>query len=143
MDTSQVRDVDRAQGICAKRPRGLMATRGEYETLQDTDKFIKAYHDFKGSVDFTKSGFMPELDNLVWMLLMGIPNVPADDDKSEGAAIAAVDQRINILKAIFVEVNRDQGDEFIDQGLVRYDQAGKMAKIMLKDTKNTIDATTV
>ncbi len=118
-----------------------MASKGEYETAQDTDKFIKAYHDFKGSVDFTKSGFMPELDNLVWMLLMGIPNVPADDDESEGSPIAAVDQRINILKVVFVEINGDQEDEFIDKGLVRYDQAGKMAKIMLKNSENAIDAT--
>ena len=97
--------------------------------------FIKAYHDFKESVDFTKGGFLPELDNLVWMLLMAIPNVPADDDTSEQASLEAVDQRISILKAVFVEVNKDQGDDFLDQGLKRYDQAGKMAKIMLKGAK--------
>lgn len=103
--------------------------------MHDTDKFIKAYHDFKESVDFEKSGFLPDLDNLVWMLLMGIPSVPADEDVSDGAPMVGVDQRINILKAVFVEVNRDQKDEFIDRGLLTYDQAGKMAKIMLKNTK--------
>ena len=103
--------------------------------MKDTDKFIQAYHDFKESVDFTKSGFLPDLDNLVWMLLMGVPSVPADEDPSERAPMAAVDQRISILKAVFVEVNRDQEDEFIDRGLLKYDQAGKMAKIMLKNTK--------
>lgn len=97
--------------------------------------FIKAYHDFKESVDFTKGGFLPDLDNLVWMLLMAIPNVPADDDTSEQASLEAVDQRISILKAVFVEVNKDQGDDFLDQGLTRYDQAGEMAKIMLKGAK--------
>ncbi|MFZ7113327.1 MAG: hypothetical protein ACOWYE_16720 [Desulfatiglandales bacterium] len=100
--------------------------------------FIKAYHDFKESVDFTKGGFLPELDNLVWMLLMAIPNVPADKDTSEQAALEAVDQRISILKAIFVEVNKDQGDDFLDQGLSRYDQAGKMAKIMLKGARENV-----
>lgn len=86
-------------------------------------------------MDFTRSGFLPDLDNLVWMLLMGVPSVPADEDASEEAPMAGVDQRISILKAVFVEVNRDQEDEFIDRGLLKYDQAGKMAKIMLKNTK--------
>ncbi len=102
--------------------------------MHDTDKFIKAYHDFKESVDFKRHGFLPDLDNLVWMMLMGVPSVPADEDTSEAATMVAVDQRISILKAVFVEVNQEREDEFIDRGLLTYDQAGEMAKIMLKNT---------
>jgi hypothetical protein len=40
---------------------------------------------------------------------------------------------VNILKAVFVEANKDQSDEFVDEGLRRYDQAGKMAKALLKE----------
>ena len=101
------------------------------KAMKDTEDFIKAYHDFKKTVDFTKGGLLPELDNLVWSMLMGIPHVPADEDPSEEASLAAIDQRVTILKAVFVEANRDQEDEFLDQGLIRYDQAGKMAKILL------------
>jgi hypothetical protein len=102
--------------------------------MKDTENFIKAYHEFKKTVDFTRGGFLPELDNLVWSMLMGVPRVPADDDPSEDAEMAAIDQRVMILKAVFVEVNRDREDGFLDQGLTRYDQAGKMAKIVLKST---------
>jgi hypothetical protein len=41
---------------------------------------------------------------------------------------------VSILKAVFVEANRNQNEEFIDEGLRRYDQAGKMAKALLKET---------
>jgi hypothetical protein len=44
----------------------------------------------------------------------------------------AIDQRVNILKAVFVELNRNQTDDFINQGLITYDQAGKRAKMLLK-----------
>jgi len=40
---------------------------------------------------------------------------------------------VSILKAVFVEANKDQDEEFIDEGLRRYDQAGKMAKALLKE----------
>ena len=33
--------------------------------------FIKAYHDFRDSIDFSKSGILPDLENLVWYMLMG------------------------------------------------------------------------
>ena len=41
----------------------------------------------------------------------------------------AVYQRMIILKAVFVDSNKDQADDFLDQGLRRYDWAGQMAKI--------------
>jgi hypothetical protein len=103
--------------------------------MQDTENFIKAYHEFRESVDFEKSGILPELDDLVWCMLMGIPPVPADKDSSYEAQVTAIDQRINILKAVFIEVNKDQPEAFLDQGLTRYDQAGKMAKLLLKEQK--------
>jgi hypothetical protein len=108
--------------------------------MKDSDAFIKAYHDFKKSVDFTKSGILPELNNLIWCILMGIPHVPADEDSSEDAQMAAVDQRVSILKAVFVEVNRDQTEDLIDQGLLIYDQAGKMAKKMLQEGNPASDS---
>lgn len=101
--------------------------------MKDTKAFIRAYHDFRESVDFTQRGFLPELDDLVWCMIMGVPCVPADEETSTHAAITAVDQRAAILKAVFVEVNRDQPDTFLDKGLIRYDQAAKMAKGLLKE----------
>jgi hypothetical protein len=101
--------------------------------MKNKDAFLKAYHDFKKSVDMRKGGVLPDLDNLVWYILMGVPQVPADDDPSEDAPVTAVDQRVTILKAVFVEANRDKPEGFLDEGLKRYDQAGKMAKMMLND----------
>ena len=101
--------------------------------MKDEEGFLKAYNDFRKSVDFAKVGFLPDLDNLVWYMLMGVPQVPADDDPDENAQVIAVDQRLNILKAVFVEVNRDQPDQFLDEGLCIYDQAGKTAKTMLQE----------
>ena len=95
--------------------------------------FIEAYHDFRESVDLTTGGVMPELDDLICGLLMGMPYVPADEDSSEDAAITAIDQRVAILKAVFVEANAHETDDFLDQGLRRYDQAGNMAKILLEE----------
>jgi hypothetical protein len=65
--------------------------------------------------------------------------VPADNDPSEEAPIEAIDQRVSILKAVFVELNRDQSDDFINQGLSRYDEAGRMAKILLEEGNSTSD----
>jgi len=42
-------------------------------------------------------------------------------------------QKIAILKALFEESNRDQPDDFLDLGLRGYDQAAKMAKLLLQD----------
>ena len=102
--------------------------------MKDTKEFIKAYHDFRESVDFTKSGFLPDVDDLVCHMLMGIPRVPADKDPDETAPVVAIDQRAAILKAVFVEVNRNQPKDFLDKGMVRYDQAGKLAKILLQES---------
>jgi hypothetical protein len=101
--------------------------------MKENDAFIKAYHDFKESVDFTKRGILPEKDDLIWCILMGIPAVPADNDQSEDGPMIAIDQRISILKAVFVEVNRDQPEDFINQGLLRYDESGQIAKQMLEE----------
>ena len=103
--------------------------------VEDKEGFLKAYSDFRKSVDFDKVGYLPELDNLVWYMLMGVPQVPADDDPDENAQFIAVDQRLNILKAVFVEVNGQQTDDFLDQGMVKYDQASKMAKKLLKESE--------
>jgi hypothetical protein len=108
--------------------------------MKHTDAFIRAYNDFKKTVDLTKSGILPELDDLVWCMLMGVPRVPADEDSSEEAPITAVEQRIAILKAVFVETNRHQTEDFIDRGLLIYDQAGKMAKILLKEADSVPDS---
>ena len=102
--------------------------------MDHKDSFIKAYHEFRNSVDLAKSGVLPDIENLVWYILMGVPPVPADQDSDEDAPAHAIDQRVSILKAVFVEANRTQEDGFIDEGLRRYDQAGKMAKALLKET---------
>jgi hypothetical protein len=101
--------------------------------MKYTDAFIKAYHDFKKTVDLTKSGISPDLDDLVWCMLMGVPKVPADEESSEEAQMTAIEQRVAILKAVFVEANRNRSEDFIDRGLLVYDQAGKVAKILLKE----------
>ena len=101
--------------------------------MTDTEGFIKAYREFRDSVDMTRGGILPDLDNLVWYMLMGVPHVPADEDAEEGAPIEAIEQRVTILKAVFVEANKDQTDHFLDQGLNLYDQAGKIAKILMHD----------
>jgi hypothetical protein len=101
--------------------------------MKQTDAFIRAYHDFKKTVDLTKSGILPELDDLVWCMLMGVPKVPADEESSEEAQITAIEQRVAILKAVFVEANRSQSEDFIDRGLRIYDRAGKVARILLKE----------
>ena len=101
--------------------------------MKDREGFVKAYHEFRESVDLGKSGFLPNRDNLVWYMLMGIPRVPADEDTAEDSQLVAIDQRVTILKDVFVEVNKDQPDDFLDKGLAIYDQAGKIAKTMLQD----------
>jgi hypothetical protein len=105
--------------------------------MNDKGDFIKAYHDFRDSIDFSKSGILPDLDNLVWYMLMGVPHVPADEDPEAFTSSEAIEQRINILKATFVEVNRDQTDDFLNQGLGIYDQAGKKAKKLVKEESET------
>jgi hypothetical protein len=118
---------------------GAHGVRGEKQFFRSTlgvdekDSFIKAYHEFRNSVDLTKSGVLPELENLVWYILMGVPPVPADQNSADDAPAQAIDQRVSIFKAVFVEANGNQDDEFIDEGLRRYDEAGKKAKALLKE----------
>ena len=102
--------------------------------MKQQKDYLQAYHEFKESVDFTKGGFLPDLDNMVWYLLAGVPPVPSDEDHSEKGQVIALDQRLNILKAIFVELNNSMSDDFLDQGLKIYDQAGKSAKAMLLES---------
>ena len=107
--------------------------------MTPSDRFIKAYHEFKNSVDLTKNGILPELDNLVWYLLMGVPQVPADEDFASDSQLEAIDQRVIILKAVFVEVNREQSEEFIDRGLVIYDRAARKAKFLLQESDQDME----
>ncbi len=106
---------------------------GKHLIMNDTKGFVKAYHDFRETVDLTRSGFLPSRDDLVWYMLMGVPSVPADEDPSDDSAIVAIEQRVNILKAVFVESNKDQPDDFLNQGLTIYDQAGERAKTLLSE----------
>jgi hypothetical protein len=64
---------------------------------------------------------------------MGVPPVPADQESADDAPAQAIDQRVSILKVVFVEANRNQDEQFVDEGLRRYDEAGKMAKALLKE----------
>ena len=104
--------------------------------MKETDNFIKAYHEFRDSIDLSRSGILPDLDNLVWYMMMGVPNVPADEDSSDTAPMEAIEQRVTILKAVFAEVNKNQSREFVEQGLEIYDEAGKRAKKLLEEEKN-------
>ena len=101
--------------------------------MDDKDHFIKAYHEFRNSVDLSRGGVLPDEENLVWYFLMGVPPVPADRKASEDAPAEAIDQRVTLLKAVFVEANQDQSEEFIDEGLRRYDHAARKAKALLKE----------
>ena len=101
--------------------------------MRDSIGFIRSYYDFRRSVDFSKRGILPDLENIVWCMLMGVPEVPADEQTSADAPVKAIDQRVAILKAVFVEVNGAEADEFLDQGMLAYDKAGKIAKEMLME----------
>ena len=103
------------------------------DSLKAKRDYLQAYYDFKETVDFTQGGFLPDLDNLVWYLLVGVPPVPADEDPSETGQMAAVDQRVNILKAIFVELNKSMPDCFLDEGLGIYDRAVRSVRTMLEE----------
>lgn len=100
-------------------------------TTEDDTGYLQAYHEFRELVDFSEGGFLPDLDNMVWYLLAGVPPVPADGDSSEEGQLLALEQRLNILKAVFVELNRKMPDEFLDQGLAIYDRAGASVRHML------------
>jgi hypothetical protein len=104
--------------------------------MKKPDPFINAYYEFRESVDFSRSGILPDEENMISYLLMGVPRVPADDDKDPEASIDAVDQRILILKAVFTELNYDADEEFLDRGLNIYDKAAETAKILLTDSED-------
>jgi len=104
--------------------------------MEETDSFIRAYHAFRDSIDLSSAGILPDLDNLVWYMMMGVPHVPADEESSDTAPMDAIEQRVTILKAVFAEVNKKQTREFVEQGLEIYDEAGKRAKRFLEDEKN-------
>ena len=103
--------------------------------MKTSDPFIKAYYDFKDSVDFTRKGILPDMDNMVSFLLMGLPRVPADERTDAIASIEAIDQRVMILKAVFLELNHDASEAFMDRGLKIYDKAGEKAMLLLKETE--------
>lgn len=103
------------------------------------DAYLRAYREFRASVDFASGGFLPEVDNLTWYLLTGIPPVPADEDSSLSSRLLAIDQRVNILKVVFVELNREATDDFLDEGLAIYDEAADMAKTLLTDEARSDD----
>jgi hypothetical protein len=103
--------------------------------MKKVDPFIKAYREFKDTVDFSRNGILPDENNMISYLLMGVPRVPADDVTSgPDASIEAIDQRIIILKAVFIELNHDANEMFLDEGFKIYDNAGEKAKILLKET---------
>jgi hypothetical protein len=103
--------------------------------VTEQDPLFKAYDDFREQVDMTASGILPDPDELAFFLLMGVPEVPADRDSSDEAAEEAIDQRILILKKVFVEINLGQDEAFIDQGLAIYEQGRKKAKALLEEEK--------
>jgi hypothetical protein len=104
--------------------------------MKEVDPFINAYQVFRNSIDSKTEGRLPAVDDLVWCMLAGVPVVPADGDESEDSAIKAVAQRVAILKAVFVETNFEKSDEFLDKGLMVYDEAADAAKRLLKDSKS-------
>ena len=76
---------------------------------------------------------MPDALNGAMSRLAAASNIRVD------APLVAVDQRISILKVLFVEANRDRPDDFLDEGLRRYDLACAMAKMMLKEEERRPD----
>jgi hypothetical protein len=102
--------------------------------MKKSDPFINAYREFRESIDFTRNGILPDRDNMISYLLMGVPRVPADDDPATEPSVDAIDQRVLILKAVFTELNRDADEVFLDEGFNIYKQAGEKAKILLKET---------
>ncbi len=105
--------------------------------MSKTNDFIEAYHRFRDMVDISENGVLPELEKLVYSLLVGVPDVPADYEKSEYAILEAIDQRVAILKAVFVESNKTRPDDFLDKGLMIYDKAANAAKELVLESGAT------
>jgi hypothetical protein len=103
--------------------------------MKKSDPFIDAYREFRESVDFTRSGILPDRDNMISYLLMGVPRVPEDDNTATESSMDAIDQRVLILKAVFTELNHDADEEFLDEGFIIYEQAGEKAKIIIRETE--------
>jgi hypothetical protein len=103
--------------------------------MKASDPFLDAYRAFRESVDFTRNGILPDRDNMISYLLMGVPRVPADDDPANESSVDAIDQRVLILKAVFTELNHEAGEEFLDEGFTIYDQAGEKAKTIIRETE--------
>ena len=103
--------------------------------MKISDPFLVAYYEFRESVDFSRTGILPDKDNMISYLLMGVPRVPADDGKDPGSFLDAIDQRVLILKAVFTELNYNADEEFLDRGLKIYDRAAGTAKTLLADTE--------
>ncbi|MBN1627631.1 MAG: hypothetical protein JW944_13995 [Deltaproteobacteria bacterium] len=103
--------------------------------MKSPDPFINAYYEFRESVDFSRNGILPDKENMISYLLMGVPRVPADESKEPGSSIEAIYQRVLILKAVFTELNHDADEEFLDRGLEIYDMAAETAKVLLSDAE--------
>ena len=101
--------------------------------MKISDPFLIAYYEFRESVDFSRSGILPDKDNMISYLLMGVPRVPADDNNDPESYLDAIDQRVLILKAVFTELNHEADEEFLNKGLNIYDEAAERAKMLLKE----------
>lgn len=107
------------------------------QEMKNSDPFITAYRVFRSSVDNESEKRLPSVDDLVWCMLAGVPVVPADKDDSDEAAMTAVEQRVAILKAVFVEMNGEKPDDFLDKGLMAYDEAAMVAKRLLAEARSS------
>jgi len=103
--------------------------------MKKSDPFIDAYREFRESVDFTRSGILPDRDHMISYLLMGVPRVPADDNPATESSMDAIDHRVLILKAVFTELNQNADEKFLDEGFTIYEQAGEKAKIIIRETE--------
>ncbi|RLB43181.1 MAG: hypothetical protein DRH12_03630 [Deltaproteobacteria bacterium] len=106
--------------------------------MDDRDGFISAYKEFRESVDLDRQAGPPDLNHLVWCLLAGMPSVPADEEDTPEAPLKAIDQRVAILKAVFVEVNSEEEDGFLDEALSLYDEAARLAKLLIEEAGETL-----
>lgn len=102
--------------------------------MSSYQEFIEAYQRFRRQVDLKETDQLPDLERLTYTLIVGIPDVPADHEMDEDSILDAIDQRVAILKAIFVEANRTKTDEFLDRGLLIYDRACEMAKQIITES---------
>ncbi|MBW1731157.1 MAG: hypothetical protein JRJ75_09740 [Deltaproteobacteria bacterium] len=103
------------------------------ERMSESDRFISAYRAFRDSIDLDKEAGLPDINHLVWCLLAGVPAVPADEEDTPEAPLKAIDQRVAILKAVFVEVNSGEEDSFLDEALSIYDEAARVAKVLIEE----------